>query len=95
MAKTQISNFEIALDSFLIGGGRYPTSTEGLRALIEKPGGHTDGGLRPNLPDGVLKDPWGRDYLYEYPGQHGKNGYDLYSAGPDGGPGTSDDIANW
>jgi general secretion pathway protein G len=92
MAKTRISEFDIALDAFEIGAGRYPASAEGLQALIEW---HTDREPWVHFPDDVFKDPWGTDYLYAYPGQHGKKGYDLYSAGPDGIPGTSDDITNW
>ena len=94
-ARTRIADFKTALDSFSIGAGRYPTSAEGLRALLEKPAGHAPDRLQPRIPESVLKDPWGRDYLYRYPGQHGRDGYDLSSAGPDGTPGTSDDITNW
>ena len=40
-------------------------------------------------------DPWGDQYIYEYPGKHNPKRYDLSSAGPDGKPGTDDDIVNW
>ncbi|HPU57440.1 MAG TPA: type II secretion system protein GspG, partial [Verrucomicrobiota bacterium] len=45
--------------------------------------------------DTVPKDPWGNDYIYVYPGRRNANSYDLSSPGPDGRPGTDDDITNW
>lgn len=94
-AKTQISQFEVALDAFEIDVGRYPTTTEGLRALIEKPASDADGWLQPYMKRDIPKDPWGSEYSYRYPGQYNENGYDLYSFGPDRKQGSDDDITNW
>jgi general secretion pathway protein G len=94
-AKTQISLFEVALDAFEIDVGRYPTTPEGIRALVEKPATDADGWLQPYLRRDVPKDPWGNEYVYRYPGQYNEDGYDLYSLGPDRKLGGDDDITNW
>jgi general secretion pathway protein G len=93
-AHTDISNIGLMLDTFEIDCGRYPTTEEGLRALIDQPGGLT-GWHGPYVERGVPKDQWGNPYVYRYPGQHNVNGYDLYSFGPDGQEGGTDDIDNW
>ena len=93
-ARTQISQFEVALDAFEIDVGRYPTSSEGLRALVEKPS-NAEGWQEAYLKRDVPKDQWGNEYVYRYPGQYNENSYDLYSYGPDGKQGGNDDIVNW
>lgn len=93
--KTQISQFEVALDTFQIDVGRFPTTAEGLRALVEKPASNADGWLEPYLKRDIPKDSWGNDYIYRYPGQYNEEGYDLSSNGPDGKQGGDDDIVNW
>jgi len=94
-AKTQISQLEVALDAFEIDLGRYPTTTEGLRALVVKPTSDSDGWQQPYLKRAIPQDPWANDYVYRYPGQYNENGYDLYSVGPDHKLGGDDDIKNW
>jgi len=94
-AKTQIAQFEVALDAFEIDIGRYPTTTEGLRALVEKPATDSEGWLQPYIKRDVPKDPWESEYVYKYPGQYNQDGYDLYSMGPDRKLGGDDDITNW
>ena len=93
-AKVQITNFETALDAFEIAVGRYPTSTEGLDALIHKPTTDPGDWQQPFMKN-IPLDPWGNDYVYVYPGQHNVDSFDLYSYGPDGKPGGDDDIVNW
>lgn len=91
-AQIQIESFATALDLFFIDSGRYPTSSEGLAALVQRPGGVT-GWNGPYLRGGVPKDPWGNDYIYRSPGRHGI--YDIISYGADGqegGTGTASDI---
>lgn len=94
-AGTQISQIEVALDAFEIDVGRYPTTAEGLRALVKKP--TTDAGdwQQPYLRREVPLDPWGEEYQYRYPGTYNTDGYDLYSTGPDRKLGGDDDITNW
>jgi len=93
-AGTQIAQLEVALDAFEIDVGRYPTASEGLDALVEKPS-NAEGWQQAYLKRDVPRDPWGNDYIYRYPGQHNEDGYDLYSYGPDGKQGGNDDIMNW
>lgn len=91
-AKTDIETISTALDTFEIDNGRYPTSEEGLDALMQAPAS-LDNWNGPYLRR-EPKDPWGNDYVYRYPGQKNRDGYDLYSFGPDGREGN-DDIANF
>jgi general secretion pathway protein G len=93
--RTQISQFEVALDAFEIDVGRYPTTVEGLRALVEKPTSDSEGWQQPYLRRGIPRDPWGNDYVYRFPGQYNQDGFDLSSYGPDRKLGGDDDITNW
>ena len=83
---------ESLIDSFKVDNGFYPKS---LQDLIQQPSNaknwHGPYFDPPKLP----VDPWGHPYIYIYPGKHDTNGYDFFSAGPDGKPGTQDDIGNW
>jgi general secretion pathway protein G len=94
-AKTQISQFAVALDAFEIDVGRYPTTVEGLRALVEKPAADSDGWQQPYMSGNIPLDRWGNEFQYRCPGQYNPDGYDLYSFGPDGQMGGDDDITNW
>jgi general secretion pathway protein G len=79
-----------ALGAFEVDNGFYPQS---LQDLLQKPR-NARNWHGPYL-DSFPTDPWGNPYLYSYPGKHNSTGYDLWSAGPDGKSGTSDDIGNW
>ena len=92
-AASQISNIEMALDAFEVDNGYYP-KTGALNDLVDAPANAT-GWKGPYLKKGVPPDPWGNAYIYEYPGKHTQNGYDLASPGPDGRMGTDDDLNNW
>ena len=92
-AKTQIASIETALNAFEVDNGYYP-KTGGLDALVAAPG-NSQNWRGPYLQKGVPADPWGNPYIYEYPGKHTADGFDLMSAGPDGQVGTDDDITNW
>jgi len=96
-ATTQLENFKLALSRYEIDMGRYPTSSEGLRVLVERPGGqNTKAWQGPYLDgDAVPKDQWENAWNYRLPGQKRPEGFDLWSNGPDGAEGGSDDIANW
>lgn len=91
--KADIANIGLALDLFELDNGRLPSSQEGLSGLRANPGGFSNW-KGPYLKKDP-KDPWGRPYLYKCPGTHGNNDYDLYSAGPNGTEGDSDDVGNW
>ena len=92
-AKTQIDSMKTALNMFEVDNGYYPKSGN-LNALVEQPGDATNW-HGPYMENGIPLDPWGNAYIYEYPGKHNANGFDLMSAGPDGRAGTDDDINNW
>jgi len=95
-AAMQIERLGTVLDTFRLDIGRYPTTQEGLQALVARPSGleRWDG---PYLNKGVPKDPWDRPYVYRSPGDGGRP-YDIYSLGADGAPGGTDqnrDITSW
>jgi general secretion pathway protein G len=89
-AKADITTLKGQLDAFEIDNSRYPTTEEGLMALVEKPSGDL-----PNWKHYYIEklpsDPWGHPYVYRCPGTNGKD-FDLLSAGPDGQAGDADDI---
>jgi general secretion pathway protein G len=95
-AKIQIESLASALDLFFLDTGRYPNGSEGLAALVQRPGS-IPAWNGPYLKGGLVPaDPWGNPYIYRAPGQHGT--YDLSSYGSDGqegGTGTAADITNW
>jgi general secretion pathway protein G len=96
-ARQDIRAYETALNLYRMDNFRYPTTEQGLEALVAKP-------VDPNIRnwkeggyiDGMKKDPWGNEYAYLAPGSHGE--YDLYTLGADGQPGGEGpdaDIGNW
>jgi general secretion pathway protein G len=95
-ARLQIEDLSAALDVYSLETGDYPSTDEGLRALIEAPADVDNWNgpylRKPKLPT----DPWGNEYHYQSPGEHGP--FDLYSLGADnapGGEGDDRDIASW
>jgi general secretion pathway protein G len=97
-AKQDIQAFRSALDMFKLDNFKYPTSEQGLKALVQQP---NDPSIRNWRQGGYIdrleKDPWGYDYHYVYPGAHGKE-YDLFTLGADnqeGGEGDNADVTNW
>ena len=95
-AMLQIEELSSALDVYRLEVGSYPSSDEGLTALIEQPGG-VDQWNGPYLRKSTIrKDPWGNDYNYVSPGEH--SDFDLYSLGADnseGGEGENKDVLGW
>jgi general secretion pathway protein G len=95
-AKIEIEQIGQTLDLYKLEIGRYPTSQEGLQALLSAPAGANNWNgpywKKATLP----KDPWGNEYKYASPGQHGA--YDIVSLGADGkegGDGANKDITSW
>jgi general secretion pathway protein G len=91
-AKSQIDRLSMAVESYYLDTGKTP---DALDRLIEG-GGDTEGWNGPYVKKSSLQDPWGRDYVYQYPGEHGD--FDIYSYGADGQPGGEDknaDITSW
>jgi general secretion pathway protein G len=99
-ARIQIENLETALKLYRLDNGHYPTTEQGLQALVQQPSVGVDtknwrqGGYLEKSK--VPKDPWGKDFVYISPGTHGD--YDLSSLGADGEPGGEGkdrDINSW
>lgn len=98
--KVQVKNFETGLKLYKLDNGSYPSTEQGLQALVVKP---TTGSIPKKWKEGgylesssVPKDAWGNDFVYISPGEHGD--YDLYSFGADGakgGEGKNADIESW
>ena len=97
-AKADIQAFETALTMYKLDNFKYPSTDDGLAALVQRP---NDPSIK-NWRDGgyikrISKDPWGNPYQYVFPGTHGQD-YDLYSLGADnqeGGEKENADIGNW
>lgn len=101
-ARTQIKQIEAALDFYQMDNGRYPTTEQGLEALVSQPS--TEPIPHSYRPEGYLKggqvprDPWNERYEYRAPGTNNVHSFDLWSYGKDGEPGgdgTNGDIGNW
>lgn len=95
VARAQLEGLVKALDIYRLENGHYPSTEQGLQALVVAPGDAPkwDG---PYLQKGVPLDPWGRQYIYRAPGENGE--YDLLSLGKDGQPGGDGDhaeITSW
>lgn len=91
-ASSQISRLSMAVESYYLDTGNTPSR---LEDLVENPNG-TAGWNGPYVKNQLLKDPWGREYQFESPGQHGE--FDIYSLGADGqrgGDGTDADVTSW
>jgi general secretion pathway protein G len=92
------ANLAIALDLYELDNGNYPSTEQGLSALIKAP---TSAPVPENWNGPYLKkkkiplDPWGRAYKYVCPGTHNTEDYDLFSLGADGVEGGGDDVVNW
>ncbi len=96
-AKTHIQELENACERFYVHMDRYPTSDEGLRALVTAPAGEEKKWRGPYVKQ-LRPDPWGNEYQYRNPGTHHPTSFDLWSRGADGadgGEGPAADIGNW
>ena len=99
-ARAQVEILSLALDAYRLDNDRYPTTGQGLAALVHRP---EDDPAPPNwrgpyLRRGVPPDPWGRPYSYESPGAHDSTGFDLSTPGRDGAPGGEGedaDVTTW
>ena len=89
------TSFETPLTSYRIHMGRYPTTAQGLKALLTRPENDRGRWRGPYIKGlGDLQDPWVQELQYRSPGTHNVSGYDLYSLGADGVE-SEDDITNW
>ena len=91
-------SLKTSLVRYRIDLGDYPSTAEGMQALLSAPANKGDRWRGPYIdsPGNKLPvDPWGEPYQYRYPGTKNKGGYDLFSKGPDKVEGSDDDIGNW
>lgn len=89
-------SMKTSLTSYRIHMGDYPSTSEGLQALITRPAAKGEKWFGPYIEGGKIPtDPWGEPYQYAYPGTRNKGSYDLWSKGQDKQSGTADDIGNW
>ena len=89
-------SIKLPLTSYRIHMGDFPTTAEGLQALVAAPGSRGGQWHGPYLDGGKMPmDPWGEPYVYRYPGTKNKSSYDIFSKGPDKTEGTADDVGNW
>ncbi len=94
-AALQIKDLEQALEMYKLDVGRFPSTSEGLEALVSKPG-NAAGWNGPYLKSNVPLDPWNREYNYKYPGERGE--LDIFTYGQNGTPGgegEDQDVGNW
>ncbi len=98
-ARSQVEMLATALDAYRLDVGHYPATRQGLAALATAPTDEPAGAWRgPYLRRAVPLDPWGKPYVYRYPGEMNPNGFDLLSYGADGregGAGEDADILGW
>ena len=95
-ARTQLDLLGVALDSYRLDNGSYPTTEQGLAALRDRPTREPIpvSWRGPYLRKAVPMDPWGRPYAYRSPGQQNPSGFDLVTLGRDGQPGGQDEDAD-
>jgi len=95
---TQVKNdcaaLRNALDMYKLNGGQYPTTQQGLRALVDKPNSAPVPRMWSRIADHVPLDPWGSEYLYRFPGKKNLTDFEIISRGKDGQEGTEDDISS-
>jgi general secretion pathway protein G len=96
-ARAQIDNFMTALGTYKLDTGQFPTTEQGLIALRVRPADMAQWN-GPYMPKDIPKDPWGHEYLYRFPGEHGSDEPDILCLGADGQPGGEGfnaDIVSW
>jgi general secretion pathway protein G len=91
-AKANLANLRTSLITYRMYAGIYPTTEQGLKALVTKPESEPRPLSWKKVFDEIPRDPWGREFLYANPGVKHPDSYDLYSAGKDGKPNTEDDV---
>jgi general secretion pathway protein G len=93
--KADIDSISTALKMYQSTNGFLPTTEQGIQALVTRPDGDPKPTEWRQWMDHLPLDPWQNPYIYENPGTHNQNSFDLYSAGANRKPGTGTDIGNW
>jgi len=92
-ARAQASQIQADILAYEMDNGFYPTTEQGLKALVERPSTNPQPRNWRPIRQSVPRDPWGNEYRYAYPGRKIPSQFEIYSYGPDGQPGTDDDIS--
>ena len=87
-------SLESALEMYKLNAGQYPTTPQGLKALVEKPTSTPVPRHWVQVMKKIQLDPWSKPYGYRFPGKKHANEFELYSSGPDGQENTPDDISS-
>ena len=93
--ESDVQAIQTQLQFYETQNGSMPSTEQGLRALVEKPGGDPQPRKWRQLMPEIPLDPWGTEYQLRNPGTKSKSGYDVFSCGKDKKPNTEDDIGNW
>lgn len=91
---TDIKSFDNVLTVYKMNNGTYPSTQQGLKALVERPSTAPQPKKWSQLMTKVPPDPWSQEYLYRYPGSKDPSTYEVYTKGPDQQAGTGDDISS-
>ena len=94
-AKHDVATIQQSLKLYRLDNGRYPTSEQGLQALVAKPQSAPVPTNWRQYLDKLPKDPWGKEFMLKCPGTGNPDGVDIVSSGPDKQEGTADDIKSW
>ncbi len=92
--EADFKSFETALGMYKLNGGSFPTTQQGLKALVEKPTSTPVPRRWSQIMKKLTPDPWGNDYGYRFPGKKNANDYEIFSKGEDGQEGTADDLSS-
>jgi general secretion pathway protein G len=96
LASSSVKNLDRMFKLYRQSNNAYPSTEQGLKALVEKPEGEPVPKKWVALLEELAPDPWGHEFKYAFPGEHnGEKKPDIWSVGPDGQEGTDDDIGNW
>ena len=91
---SDFKSYESALAGYKLNAGTFPTSQQGLKALVDKPTTTPVPRRWVRIMDKINMDPWGSEYIYRFPGKKRANDFEMISNGPDGLPNTADDISS-
>lgn len=92
--KSDFKSIESSLEMYKLNAGQYPTTSQGLKALVERPTSTPQPSQWVQVMKKIPPDPWGKPYGYRFPGKKHPNEFELYSSGPDGIDNTPDDISS-
>jgi general secretion pathway protein G len=91
-AQGLVRNVKTELMSYRLSAGHFPSTQQGLAALVSAPSGDPKPMMWRKIRDDIPKDPWMKELIYECPGRKNPDTFDLYSSGPDMQPGNADDV---